>query len=87
MTKRIVSIMTLALIVLSLSMFTLKVQPVKAIVGDLNGDGHVNMQDVIIAAQAFGANSSNARWNAEADLNGDGKIGIADLCIIAKNFS
>ena len=45
------------------------------IVGDLNGDGVVNIQDLVIVANALG--------KAEPDLNGDGVVNIQDLVIVA----
>lgn len=48
------------------------------IVGDVNGDGVVNIQDLVIVANAFG--------KAEPDLNGDGVVNIQDLVIVAQNF-
>ena len=47
-------------------------------VGDLNGDGIVNILDLVIIANAFG----EAEY--EYDLNGDGIVNILDLVIIAK---
>lgn len=55
-------------------------------VGDINGDGVVNIQDVVIAALAFGTQPGNPNWNPLADLNKDGKVNIVDLVIIAINF-
>ena len=45
---------------------------------DLNGDGVVNIQDLVIVANAFG--------EAEPDLNGDGVVNIQDLVIVANAF-
>jgi len=76
-------------------MLTVRADP---LVGDLNGDGHVNILDAVLAANYFGWNSSNPNWNANvsstypnflpsmADLNGDGVINILDLIILAQNF-
>jgi len=60
--------------------------PVRAILGDVNGDGKVDIKDVGIVARAFGATPSDPRWNPAADLNGDGKIDIRDIAIVAANF-
>ena len=59
--------------------------------GDINGDGIVNMQDIVIAALAFGSsvgepNVIGEPYNPDADLNNDGIIDICDLVIIAINF-
>ena len=45
---------------------------------DLNGDGVVNILDLVIVANAFG--------ESEPDLNGDGVVNILDLVIIAKEM-
>ena len=50
----------------------------KVNVADLNGDGVVNILDLVIVANAFG--------EAEPDLNGDGIVNILDLVIVANAF-
>lgn len=56
------------------------------IVGDLNNDGKVDMQDIGIAAKAFGSGPDDFRWNPNADINGDGKIDLKDIGLIARYF-
>ncbi len=48
------------------------------ITADVNGDGVVNIQDLVIVANAFG--------KAEPDLNADGVVNIQDLVIVANAF-
>ena len=48
------------------------------IVGDVNGDGTVNILDLVLVANAFGT--------AEPDLNGDSVVNILDLVIVANAF-
>ena len=45
---------------------------------DINGDGVVNIQDLVIVANALG--------KTEPDLNGDGIVNIQDLVIVANAF-
>ena len=45
---------------------------------DINGDGIVNIQDLVIVANNFGKN--------EPDINGDGIVNIQDLVIVVHNF-
>ncbi len=45
---------------------------------DVNMDGVVNIQDLVIVANAFG--------EAAPDLNGDGIVNIQDLVIVAQAF-
>jgi uncharacterized protein (DUF2141 family) len=60
--------------------------PVRAILGDINGDGNVDIKDVGIVAKAFGTTPSDPRWNPAADLDGNGKIDTRDIAIVAANF-
>ena len=45
---------------------------------DTNGDGKVNIQDMVLVASNFGQMGEIA-----ADVNGDGKVNIADLVLVA----
>lgn len=56
--------------------------------GDINGDGIVDIFDIVIVATAFGSGSSDpsSPWDQRADLNGDNKIDILDAVILAINF-
>jgi Ca2+-binding EF-hand superfamily protein len=45
---------------------------------DVNGDGVVNIQDLVIIANAFG--------EAEPDHNRDGVVNIQDLVLVANAF-
>ena len=46
--------------------------------GDVNGDGTVNIGDLVLVASNLGQTGSNA-----ADINGDGQVNIADLVLVA----
>jgi hypothetical protein len=56
------------------------------LLGDINGDGKVDIKDLAIAAKAFGSYVGSPTYNPDADVNQDGVIDIRDLAIIAKNF-
>ena len=49
--------------------------------GDVNGEGVVNIQDLVLVASSFGETGENA-----ADINGDGVVNIADLVLVAGNL-
>jgi hypothetical protein len=71
------------------------------ITGDLNGDGQVDIVDLMIEAGYYGypgvgrpfscpdgvpADFSSTAWPAYYDLNNDGNIDIYDMVIVAKNL-
>ncbi len=53
------------------------VEPTR-IVGDVNGDGTVNIADLVLVANRIGETSDTA-----ADVNDDGVVNIADLVLVA----
>jgi hypothetical protein len=58
--------------------------PVELYVGDVNGDGNINIIDISLAANKFGQTGAPG-WVVE-DLNLDGKVDISDLAAIARNY-
>ena len=52
-----------------------------ALSADVNGDGVVNIQDLVLVAGAFGETGENV-----ADVNGDGVVNIQDLVLVAGAF-
>jgi uncharacterized protein (DUF2141 family) len=75
-----------AILVLAVLAIVAAVVPVRAILGDVNGDGKVDMRDLGIVAKAFGSTPLDPRWNPAADLNGDGVVNMVDIGIVAINF-
>jgi hypothetical protein len=55
----------------------------KYVVGDLNGDGVINLQDLRIFVSAYNKASGDTGWNPDADLNEDGRVDLSDLRIMA----
>ena len=49
--------------------------------GDVNADGVVNIQDLVLVASSFGETGENS-----ADINADGVVNIADLVLVAGNL-
>jgi hypothetical protein len=56
------------------------------ILGDMKGDGKVDILDAIEFANYFGLHKGDARWNADVDMNGDGQTNILDAIIIGEHF-
>ena len=54
--------------------------------GDVNGDGVVNMQDLVLVARALGSTPGSPNWNPAADINGDGIVNMKDLAIVIRFF-
>ena len=65
--------------------------------GDINGDGYIGIDDLIFAASSFGSYPDNPqwnpniqnghpRWNPDCDINNDEYVGIDDFCKIAARF-
>ena len=52
------------------------------LVADVNGDGIVNIQDLVLVAGQFGETGKNG-----ADVNGDGVVNIQDLVLVAGAFN
>ncbi len=54
---------------------------------DINGDGAINMTDVMIIAGAFNSVKGDGRYVEARDLNGDGAINMRDIMILAAKFN
>ena len=49
---------------------------------DVNGDGEVDILDLVLVGRHFGEEGENI----EGDVNGDGKVDINDLILVGKHF-
>lgn len=56
------------------------------ILGDINGDGKVDMKDIRAVAKAFASYLGHERWNPDLDFDNNGKIDMRDIRIVAKHF-
>ena len=56
------------------------------LLGDVNGDGKVRVDDILDIALAFGLNEGDPDWDPRCDLNGDHKVRVDDVLIAASNF-
>ncbi|MCJ7468906.1 hypothetical protein MUO74_00180 [Candidatus Bathyarchaeota archaeon] len=75
-------------IVLALAItMAFNVVSVRAITGDLNSDGKVDLLDIVVAAVAFGTHTGDPTYNPDADINSDGVIDVFDLVAIAINYA
>jgi len=59
---------------------------VQNLLGDLNGDGEVDIMDISIVAKAFNSEPEHPDWDAIADVNNDEVIDILDISIVALEF-
>ncbi len=53
------------------------------LLGDVNGDNKIDIQDAALVAYAYNTRPGDARWNPFADLDNDGVVDINDLAIVA----
>jgi hypothetical protein len=54
--------------------------------GDVNGDFKVNLQDLVLLANAYGSHPSNTKWNPSADINGNEVVDLTDLVLLANHY-
>jgi len=56
------------------------------IIGDVNGDGRVDVIDLYAVGKASGSSSSTSNWNPNCDFNDDDTINSLDLLDVSKNY-
>ena len=54
--------------------------------GDINGDFHVSLADLVLLANAYGSHPNQAKWNPNADINGNGIVDLSDLVLLANHY-
>jgi len=54
--------------------------------GDCNGDGMVDLYDMVVVGMAYEATPASPHWDPTADINGDNVVDLLDLVIIGNNF-
>ena len=65
---------------------TLRIDDPIRIPGDINGDGKVNLADLVIFAEAYASKPGDPNWNPAADFLGQGKVDLADLVVLAEHY-
>jgi hypothetical protein len=56
------------------------------LVGDVNGDGKVDINDLKAWDAAYGSTPGSSNWNPQADINGDGIVDKQDGILIIQNY-
>ena len=59
---------------------------VVTVIGDINGDFKVDIEDLVLVIKHFGSYPSHPKWNPNADVNSDNKVDIKDLVLVIKHF-
>lgn len=54
---------------------------------DINGDGAINMFDVVLIAAHFNTTASGGNYDIKCDLNNDGAINMRDVILLAQRFN
>jgi len=54
--------------------------------GDVDGNGRVNMGDIVSICMAFGSTPGQPNWNPNFDIENNGRIDMGDVVIACANF-
>ncbi len=80
----VISFIGLAPTTLCMPRLIFRIPPVKFILcPDVNGDGLVNIGDLLIVGRSFGISRGSVGWDPKADVSPDGVIDILDVVQIA----
>ena len=55
-------------------------------VGDIDGDGHVDVADLLVLASSWAKTTGQPGFNTVCDLNSDGSVNVIDLLYLADNW-
>jgi len=58
-----------------------------SMMGDINGDGNVDLTDAILTLKVLVGIEPNSNVNKEADVNGEGVIGLAEVLYVLQNIA
>ena len=68
----------------------LTVDPIPALIGDINGDGYVELLDFFLLSQAFGSYPGRPNWDPRCDIypwpDGDGYVELMDFYLASQHF-
>jgi hypothetical protein len=56
------------------------------LIREVNGDGHVDVGDLLILAGSFGLCDGGSGYDARCDLNGDQCVDVSDLLVLAEGW-
>ncbi len=54
--------------------------------GDIDGDGHVDVADLLILVGSWGKARGQTAFDARCDFDADGRVGILDLLVVVNNW-
>ena len=54
--------------------------------GDVNGDSHVDVLDLLFLSGNWGKSSGDAAFDVRCDLNNDGSVDVVDLLMLASHW-
>lgn len=63
-----------------------QVEASRYMVGDINGDGSVDVVDLLRFVAAFGTASGDSTWDSFCDFNADDYVDVVDLLTFVENF-